>query len=115
MKTTKKKAPAQPELKTIIAAAPEIDTWNGRPIEKRIVFDEKGTFDSYNTACRWLEANGYSHGSMARNLPIALLKGKNLSIPKWGYLDKQDIAALDGVLVSDDFREGQAEIIIFKK
>lgn len=115
MKTkTKTKIKPAPKLKTIITAVRKVEKWNGRPIEKRITFKEKGTFESYYKASTWLDENGYSKGSMARTMPIGLLKG-DFNIAKWYNLGNEDIASLDGVLVSNDFREGQAEVILFKK
>lgn len=113
MKTKTKNKPV-PKPKTIISIIPDVDKWNGRPIEQKLTFKEKGTFDSYHKAKEWLHQNGYSEGSMARNMPIGLLKG-NFSIPKWYNMNKDDMTELDGVIVSSDFREGQVEVILFKK
>ena len=92
-----------------------VKPWNGREVETRIVFKKKGTFENYYMAKNWLHENGYSDGSMARDLPIGLLKEENILIAKWGNLTKEEISELDGVMISDDFREGNVEIIIFKK
>lgn len=103
-------------MKTIISNPTEDKDkfWSGRPVEKRITCKEKGTFSSYHEAREWAKENGYSEGSMARTMPIGLMKG-DFDISKWYNLSQKDIAGLDGVIISNDFREGQVEIIIFKK
>lgn len=74
-------------------------------------FTEQGAFQSYYAACEWLKQNGYSYGSMCRDLPIGIMKG-DFSIAKWRNLSNQDIKALDGTMTSDDFREGSVTIEI---
>ena len=103
-------------IKTVILneQSEEKKLWNGREIESRQTFKVKGTFDSFYKASEWVKDNGYSQGSMARTMPIGLMKG-DYDIAKWYNLDKEDIKGLDGVMISNDFREGEVEIIIFKK
>ena len=101
-------------MRTAKNSKPRTDLWSGRKIERRISIKEKGTFNSYHKARDWASENGYSEGSMARNMPIGLLKG-DYNIAKWYNLDNQDIKELDGVMISDDFREGEVEILIFAK
>jgi hypothetical protein len=59
-----------------------------------------GDFSGFNDACKWLQDNGYSYGSMQGNSPIGVMAGDH-NIPKWRNLSSQDIAQLDGRLTGD--------------
>lgn len=80
---------------------------------KTETFKVPGTFESYYTAKGWCIENGYSFGSMARQMPIALYKG-DFNISKWYNLSKTEQETCDGVMLSSDFREGEVTIIIYK-
>lgn len=84
-----------------------------REIEFTKTFTKEGTFQSLYEAQGWLSANGYSYGSLCRNDPVGLLKG-DVTIGKWKNFDKEDIAALDGIMTSWDFRESPVTITIYK-
>jgi hypothetical protein len=76
-------------------------------------FKESGTFASYYKACEWLRNNGYSYGSMCSDEPIGILKGE-YSIAKWKNLTDKERKALDGIMTSNDFREGEVNIKLTK-
>jgi hypothetical protein len=76
-------------------------------------FNVPGTFESYYAAIDWCKENGYSYGSTARNMPVALYKG-DFNIAKWYNLSKIEQNTCDGVMLSTDFREGEVTIIIYK-
>lgn len=86
--------------------------WNKRPIMEKKTFSVSGTFESLYAAQAFLREKGYSAGSLARDLPVGLKKGDYL-ISKWYNLDKEHILDLDGVMVSNDFREGSVDVILF--
>ncbi len=88
-----------------------IASYLGRKVIKQIDFDIKGTFNSYHAACSYLCDNGYSHGDTCAMQPVGLLKGK-WYIRKWKNLSKEDIAALDGVMIGDT-REGKVCLLFF--
>jgi hypothetical protein len=93
----------------------DIDKFN-REVESIQEIKVSGTFQSFYEACRILEEKNYQVGSMCCNLPIGFAdKEKCNYVAKWHNLDKSDIEKLDGVLLSDDFREGSVKIVIFKK
>lgn len=96
-----------------LRSKPRTELWSGRKVESRLVFKEEGTFESYYKAIGWLHRNGYSYGSTSVNSPVGIMLG-DYNIQKWHNLSVEDIKALHGVMVSDDFREGQVEIILFK-
>lgn len=74
-------------------------------------FTKKGTFQSYYKACKWLQQNGYSYGSMCGKEPIGIVKG-DVIIAKWRNLSDKDKLQLDGTMTSSDFREGSVTIEI---
>lgn len=82
--------------------------------EQVITFDQTGDFNAYHAASKWCSENGYSHGSMARDTPIGILKG-DWCIAKWHNLTKKERAGLDGYLESQDFRAGPVRIVIKNK
>lgn len=72
-------------------------------------------FKAYNDACAWLEARNISHGSMERNMPIGLIKfppaQADVLVGKWTHLHDESKWELDGVMLSDDYR--QDDVLIF--
>ena len=67
-------------------------------------------------ANQWCRENGYSYGSTCAPIPYqGLLKGENILIAKWKNLTKEEIAQLDGVMISvGDRREGAMRVLIFE-
>ena len=78
-----------------------------------IIFNQTGEFEAYHEACKWCENNGFSHGSMARAMPIGLMKG-NWDIAKWYKLSNSERKELDGTMTSQSFRTGPVFINITK-
>lgn len=77
-----------------------------------ITFTEEGEFEAYHAACKWCEDNGYSLGSMARRMPIGLLKGE-WQIAKWYNLTPKEQTQLDGTITCiSSFREAPIHIVI---
>lgn len=87
---------------------------HGHEIESVEEISVSGTFESVNEAMRILKERGYEIGSMSAQQPIGFAKGFDY-IAKWYNLNKSDIKKLDGVLISNDFREGSVKIVTFKK
>jgi hypothetical protein len=89
----------------------------GRKVKEQINFKEVGTFQSFYTAQGWIRKSGYVHGSMCMDMPIALKKGKTFKkydLPeKWKNFTDEDIASVDGVIISRDFREGEVSVLLF--
>lgn len=71
-------------------------------------FEQVGTFAAYHAACRWLEENGYSHGSTSVDGPVGILKG-DFHISKWRNMTPKERSQLDGTL-SGEMREGPVVI-----
>lgn len=91
----------------------ELTKFHGHEIESVEEISSSGTFASVNKAMQILKLRGYKIGSMSAYQPIGFAKGYDY-IAKWYNLNKSDIEKLDGVLVSNDFREGSVSIITFK-
>jgi len=70
------------------------------------------SFDAINQAREWLRAKGYNIGSMSGDEPIGLSKRYKM-ISKWYNLSTEDRALLDGVLESEDFRNGKVTLKLF--
>lgn len=85
----------------------------GREIKEEHSFKINGTFQSLYDAQSWCYKNGYSYGSMSKDEPIALKYGPYDLPQKWKNFDNEEIALIDGVIISNDFREGEVIIFIF--
>jgi hypothetical protein len=85
----------------------------GRIVKEHITFLAEGTFESLYEAQGWLHTNGYSHGSLCRDMPVAIKDGLYDLPQKWKNFDTEDEELIDGVMVSNDFREAQVEVYIF--
>lgn len=70
-----------------------------------MIFDQKGDFEALYAAENWCTANGYSYGSLCRDMPVGLLKG-DYSIAKWKNLTAKEKKELAGTMESKDFRNG---------
>lgn len=83
-------------------------------VDLTIEFKREGTFQSFYAAQSWLGEHGYSYGSMCSPQPIGVLKG-DWNIAKWKNLTAKEKRELDGIMISDNWREGSVKIKIFKK
>ena len=84
----------------------------GHTVKDEIVFEACGTFKAIHKAEDRLAREGYTTGSMCGNEPIGFAKGTDY-IAKWRNIDRSEYPKLDGVIVSDDFREGSVKIVYF--
>jgi|SRR5882672_6360322 len=87
----------------------------GRIVKEHITFLAEGTFQSLDEARSWLHKNGYSYGSLCRDMPVAIKYGPYDLPQKWKNFDTEDEELIDGVMASKDFREAQVEVYIFNK
>jgi len=101
------------DITTELTTIPELK----RKVAKAIEFFVPGTFQSMYAANQWCRENGYSYGSScAPCVYQGLLNGENILIAKWKNLTKEEIAQLDGVMISvGDRREGAMRVVIFEK
>ena len=93
--------------------------WNGRIVKEEHIFPANGTFVAFWDAETWLKNNDYRWGSTCKNrmtgqeCPVAIQK-ESYDLPqKWIHFDNNDKADIDGVMISDDFRNGSVKILIF--
>lgn len=93
--------------------------WNGREIVEEYIFPAHGTFQAMWEAECWLKQRGYSYGSTCKDragfgdMPVAIVKGAYDLPQKWKNFTKYDIDQVDGVMLSDDFRNGSVKILLF--
>jgi hypothetical protein len=85
----------------------------GREVKETHSFKVEGTFQSLYAALSWCSEIGYDTGSMCSPMPIGLMKG-GYNLPwKWKNMNDVERSSVDGVIDSDDFREGEVTIYIF--
>lgn len=86
-------------------------------VKKEIVINSTGTtFGAYHTACELLKSEGYITGSMCRDEPIGFAKADECSyIAKWRNLSGNERKLVDGVMTSNDWREGDVTITYYDK
>jgi hypothetical protein len=90
-------------------------TYLGREITRRDNVKVEGTFMSFYEAEKRLRKMGYRIGSMSGNQPIGFACGEKYNyISKWYNMTPEEHNLLDGVMISDGWREGSVEIIWFK-
>ncbi len=90
--------------------------WSGRPVKEQKVFEGKGfQFGGWNKANRWLFENGFNAGTLEGYNPVGLVKGKYIFSFKWSKLTRTQKDQLDGVMISEDFRNFPVRVILFDK
>jgi len=89
-------------------------TWNGRKVAKETVIacSPNVEFGALYEAESILKKDGYFCGWLDGGNPIGI--SFNEPVFKWHSLSKEDKSKLDGVLVSDNFRNGDVKIIFFE-
>jgi hypothetical protein len=88
----------------------------GREIKKSVKYPCVGeTFSAIGKAQEDLRKHGYIYGSMQREAPMAIAKASKVSyISKWHSIYMEDAHKIEGVILSEDFREGDVYVIYFK-
>jgi hypothetical protein len=93
-----------------------VEKYLGRDVIKVETVSVEGTFQSFYTAEAKLREMGYVIGSMCGGEPIGFADGEQYNyISKWHNLNPGDVNYLDGVMISNDWREGSVDIIWFKE
>ena len=75
---------------------------------------DDNAFVAIGEAEKLATAYGYQIGSMCRNEPIALAKNANY-IAKWKNINSDEWPKIEGLLLSDDFRNGSVYLVEFNK
>lgn len=92
--------------------------WNGRKVAAEMEFQNDGNdFSGYYESVDWCHAHGYNNGSMdagARGNPIAIQKGEYTLPWKWHNFEPSDKKLIDGVIISDNWRNGSVKVLIFE-
>ena len=82
-------------------------------IEHAIDFEASGTFQAFYSAERFLKELGYTIGSMEGRAPIGFSLEYDY-ISKWNNMNSGEHRLLDGIMSSNDFREGSVQVLFFK-
>ena len=77
-----------------------------------ITFYLVGKYRSYNAAINWAWDKGYLAGSNLNSDVLALKKGRKPN--EWNTLTDTEKANIDGIMYSENFREGAVTINIYK-
>jgi len=93
-----------------------MENYLGRDVIKKVNIKVEGTFASVSEAEDRLRKMGYTIGSMCSDEPIGFAcKEKYDYIAKWRNIDPIDRKKVDGVMISNDWREGSVDIIWFSE
>jgi hypothetical protein len=93
-----------------------MENYLGREIVRRDNVKVEGTFKSVYEAEKRLREMGYTIGSMSGNQPIGFACGEKYGyISKWYNMTTEEHKKLDGVMISNDWREGSVDIIWFSE
>lgn len=86
-------------------------------VKKEIVIKSTGeTFGAYHEACKLLKSEGYNTGSMCREAPIGFASAEKYEyIAKWWNLNSEEKKLVDGIMTSEDWREGDVKITYYDK
>jgi hypothetical protein len=84
-------------------------------VQQNFTKKEDRPFDALYQAQSYLNNLGYEYGSLAvtSSPNVAVRKGEYDLPEKWRNLDKKEIASIDGVIRSLDYREGQVTVMLF--
>lgn len=81
----------------------------------KLTFKGDGTsFSATTEAEKWLRERGFSIGSMCMGEPRGLLREQGVWIHKWRNLSSADKELLDGVITSDNHRDGEVTVNLNK-
>lgn len=96
----------------------DVSTLN-RKLKERVEFKKDGDFQSLYSAQEYLNKNGFVYGSLCGDLPVAIVKGKDFSdykLPeKWKNFSDKEKNQVDGIIKSNDFRNGIVVVLIFEQ
>jgi len=93
-----------------------MENYLGRDVIKKVNIKVEGTFASVSEAEDRLRKMGYAIGSMCSDEPIGFACNEKYDyIAKWRNIDPIDRKKVDGVMISNDWREGSVDIIWFSE
>lgn len=94
----------------------EFDKYFLREFKFNVFNESNSDFSNLGLASCWLFENGYSNGSISFEMPVPIQIGSEYKLhQKWYNLTEEEKMNIDGVMLSDDFRNGAVKILIFKK
>lgn len=81
------------------------------PYSKTFEADPNREFAAENMARKWLANYGFGIGSMSVNEPRGIKRGSEF-IGKWRNLSPEDILSLDGIVMSDNYRNSNVTVYL---
>ena len=78
-------------------------------------FHHEKTFGALYEAQAFCKLKGYSCGSLCGDMPVALIKGEGVLVAKWRNLTGKERAFVDGLITSQDFREGPVTVKLLRE
>ena len=86
-----------------------------RKIQSMENFPANGTFGAISDARKAVKGQGFIAGSMCMSHPIALMDRDRYGfVAKWKNLTTKERSQVDGVIISNDFREGAVQVVLFE-
>lgn len=84
----------------------------GRKIVHKERFPCTGIYEGYLAAESRLHDMGYELGQQFKNDPIAFSRD-NKKLGKWQNIREDELSQLDGIILSEDFRECGCDVLFF--
>jgi hypothetical protein len=84
----------------------------GRKIVHKERFPCTGIYEGYLAAESRLHDMGYELGQQFKNDPIAFSR-ENKKLGKWQNIREDELSQLDGIILSEDFRECGCDVLFF--
>lgn len=78
-------------------------------------FEGTEPWEAMLQAVTFLARHGFSVGPAGKGVPRAVKSGAHLDIPHWVLLDEDQIAALDGAIISHSFDFGPVVVRIRRR
>jgi len=86
----------------------------GKTVGNIVTFNQTDDFKAYHAAVNFAKDLKLAHGSMAREMPIALApENKFRYIAKWYKIDTKEYKHLAGVILGEDKRNGPVAVALF--
>lgn len=93
--------------------------YNGRGVKEEKIFYKSPNLDfgALYEATAWLNSKGYNEGSLCMDEPIGFVQGgyRSYGLPeKWKNMTKTDKKKLSGMMLSDNFRNGNVKVVLLE-
>lgn len=97
----------------VLDKAVEVAEAIGKKVRVRQKVVSTGVFTAINAAEEIVEEGGFKPGRLCGDAPVAIAPGDFNYVAKWANISRDEWPKLKGVIVSEDFRNGDAYICYF--